>query len=99
MEHLAPSLTPIGLFFQAGPVAKAVLLTLLAASIWCWGLIIEGIWCIRRLNQAVRAARNDVLHPSTELLVPIIDAGRRGAAPNIPGRSGGGARPRVAAHT
>ena len=34
MEHLAPSLTPIGLFFQAGPVAKAVLLTLLAASIW-----------------------------------------------------------------
>jgi len=96
MEHLTPSLTPIGLFFQAGPVAKTVLLTLLAPSIWCWVLIIEGIWCIRRLNQAVRAARNDVLHPSTDLLLPIIAAGRRAAAQTIPGESVGEARTRVA---
>ena len=96
MEHLAPSLTPIGLFFQAGPVAKTVLLMLLAASIWCWVLIIEGVWCIRRLNQAVRFARIDELHPSTDLLLPIVEAGRRAAAQTIPGESMGEARIRVA---
>ena len=35
MENVASSLTPLGLFMQAGPVAKAVFLLLLAASIWC----------------------------------------------------------------
>jgi biopolymer transport protein ExbB/TolQ len=96
MDQIAPSLTPIGLFFQAGPVAKSVLLLLLAASVWCWVLIIEGIWGIRRLNRAVRAARRDEPHPSTDLLLPIIAAGRKSAAQTIPGESVGEARIRVA---
>jgi biopolymer transport protein ExbB/TolQ len=96
MDQIVPSLTPIGLFFQAGPVAKTVLLTLLAASIWCWVLIIEGFWCIRRLNRAVRAARIDDVDPATVLLDPIAEAGRRAAAQTIPGETVGEARTRVA---
>jgi biopolymer transport protein ExbB len=96
MEHFTPSLTPIGLFLQAGFVAKAVLLILVAASIWCWVLIIEGLWCIRRLNRAIRTVRGGGQHPSTELLVPIIEAGGAAAALTIPGESVGEARTRVA---
>ena len=96
MEHFTPSLTPIGLFLQAGFVAKAVLLILVAASIWCWVLIIEGLWCIRRLNRAIRTVRGGGQHPSTELLVPIIAAGGAAAALTIPGESVGEARTRVA---
>ena len=40
-------LTPLGLFAEAGPVAKAVMLVLLLASIWCWVLIVEGAWSVR----------------------------------------------------
>ena len=96
MEHLTPALTPIGLFLQAGFVAKTVLLILVAASIWCWVLIIEGLWCIRRLNRAIRTVRGGGQHPSTELLVPIIAAGGAAAALTIPGESVGEARTRVA---
>ena len=96
MDQIAPSLTPIELFVQAGPVAKSVLLILLAASVWCWVLIVEGIWGIWRLNRAVRAARSAELLPSTDLLLPVIAAGRRAAAQIIPGESVGEARIRVA---
>jgi biopolymer transport protein ExbB/TolQ len=96
MEQITSSFTPIGLFLQAGPVAKTVLLLLVAASIWCWVLIIEGMWCIGRLNRAIRAARAGEQHPATKLLVPIIEAGRQAAALTIPGESLGEARTRVA---
>ena len=39
----AAALSPFGLFLQAGMIAKTVILLLLAASIWCWVLIIEGV--------------------------------------------------------
>jgi biopolymer transport protein ExbB/TolQ len=89
------TLTPVGLFFQAGPVGKTVLLLLLAASVWCWVLIIEAVWGIRRLNRAVRAAASDALDPATALLDPILAAGRRAAVQTIPGESVGEARIRV----
>jgi biopolymer transport protein ExbB/TolQ len=95
MEHIAHSLTPIALFLQAGPVAKTVLLLLLAASIWCWVLIIEGAWYVARLNRAVRAARAGERHRATGLLMPIIEAGYQEAALTIPGESVGEARTRV----
>jgi biopolymer transport protein ExbB/TolQ len=95
MDPIVHTLTPVGLFFQAGPVGKTVLLTLLAASVWCWVLIIEAIWGIRRLKRAVRAAATDVLDPATALLDPIIAAGRRAAAQTISGESVSEARMRV----
>jgi biopolymer transport protein ExbB/TolQ len=72
-----------------------VLLILLAASVWCWVLIIEAVWGIRRLNRAVRAAGSDVLDPASGLLDPIIAAGRRAAAQSFAGENLGEARIRV----
>jgi biopolymer transport protein ExbB/TolQ len=92
----AASLTPFGLFLQAGMVAKTVILLLLAASVWCWVLIIEGAWSIARLRRAVRVVRlADQTEPAS-LLFPIVDAGRRAESLTIPGESVGEARGRVA---
>jgi biopolymer transport protein ExbB/TolQ len=96
MGPQAPTLfTPLGLFMQAGPVAKAVLLLLLAASIWCWVLIIEGLWRIRRLTRAIDAAQVGNVPPA-ELLMPIVEAGRQAAALSISGETVGEFRSRVA---
>jgi biopolymer transport protein ExbB/TolQ len=94
MENLTSSLTPLGLFLQAGPVAKAVFLLLLAASIWCWVLIIEGLWGIRRLKKAINEARADGRHSG--LLSPIIESGRQAATVAISGETAGESRTRVA---
>jgi hypothetical protein len=59
-------------------------------------LIIEGLWGISRLNRAIRTVRSGGQHTSTELLVPIIEAGGAAAALTIPGESVGEARTRVA---
>ena len=96
MENVASSLTPLGLFMQAGPVAKAVFLLLLAASVWCWVLIIEGLWGIRRLNKAIHKTRANDQPSATELLSPIIEAGRQAATLDISGETAGESRTRVA---
>jgi biopolymer transport protein ExbB/TolQ len=90
------SLAPLALFMQAGPVAKAVFLLLLAASIWCWVLIIEAVWGISRLARAVRSTRPGGVHPTPALLAPIVEAGRRAAALAITGETAGETRTRVA---
>jgi biopolymer transport protein ExbB/TolQ len=88
------SFTPLSLFLHAGPVAKAVLLLLLAASIWCWVLIVEGLWRIYRLTRAIEAARQGkVSH--VDLLMPIVEAGRQAAALSISGETIGEFRSRV----
>lgn len=94
MDHSV--LTPLGLFVQAGPVAKSVLLLLLAASIWCWVLVLEGVWSLWRLNKAVHAVNDGGTSQANALLGPILEAGRRAAALTIPGESIGEARTRVA---
>jgi biopolymer transport protein ExbB/TolQ len=95
MEHATTSLTPLALFLQAGPVGKTVILLLLAASVWCWVLIVEGAWSVRRLRRAVRGARTGAPLPGPDLLAPIIMAGRQAAALAIPGESLGELRRRV----
>jgi biopolymer transport protein ExbB len=93
MEHDA--LSPLSLFIHAGPVAKAVILLLAAASIWCWVLIIEGAWSVMRLRNAVAAARGHGPAYRASLLAPIADAGLQAAALTISGESTGDARSRV----
>jgi biopolymer transport protein ExbB/TolQ len=93
MEHAATALSPLTLFVQAGPVAKVVILMLLGASIWCWVLIIEGVWSVGRLRKAIATARGGC--GSAELLSPIAEAGRQAGALHIPGESIGEARTRV----
>ncbi|SEE35708.1 Biopolymer transport protein ExbB/TolQ [Rhizobiales bacterium GAS191] len=93
MEHGV--LTPLGLFTEAGPAAKAVMLMLVLASIWCWILIVEGAWSVRRLNRAVRALRGGGADREAALLEPLLVAGRQAASLTIAGESAGELRTRV----
>jgi biopolymer transport protein ExbB/TolQ len=93
MESVPTQLAPFALFLEAGPVAKAVFVLLLAASVWCWVLIIEGAWGISRLRRAIRAGRQ---HPLPLLLAPIVEAGRRAAMLSIAGETAGETRARIA---
>src|SRR3546814_9691044 len=43
-------LSPWGLFLQADPVVKIVMLLLILASIWCWAIIIDKLRRLRRLR-------------------------------------------------
>lgn len=43
-------ITMLGLFLQADWVVKSVMLMLLAASVWCWAIIIEKMMRIRKMN-------------------------------------------------
>jgi biopolymer transport protein TolQ len=40
----------ISLFLRADPVVKAVILLLLTASVWCWAIIFQKYFSMRRLN-------------------------------------------------
>jgi biopolymer transport protein TolQ len=46
----AHQITIWGLFWQADLLVKLVMVLLLAASVWCWAIIIEKVMRIRRLN-------------------------------------------------
>jgi biopolymer transport protein ExbB/TolQ len=94
MEHAATALSPLSLFLQAGPVAKVVILLLAAASIWCWVLIIEGIWSVVRLRRAIAAAQAGD-GQGASLLSPIVEAGYQASALQIPGETSGEVRMRV----
>ncbi|MFI5011248.1 MAG: MotA/TolQ/ExbB proton channel family protein [Hyphomicrobiales bacterium] len=94
MDH--GMLTPIGLFTEAGPVAKTVMLILVLASIWCWILIVEGIWSVLRLTRSIGALRRGGADRRANLLDPLLSAGRQAAALAIPGETVGERRVRVA---
>jgi biopolymer transport protein ExbB/TolQ len=81
------------MFLQAGPVGKAVMATLLIASLWCWILIVEGVVTVVRLARAVRTARAGAPSP---LFEPIEAAGRGAARRSVIDESVGEKRRRVA---
>ena len=85
------SLSPWGLFMQAGPVGKCVMALLLLASIWCWTLIVEGALAVRRLRAAVVAAKLGD-HP---MLAPIASDGEASAHLRIEGEAVGERRARI----
>ena len=66
---------------------------LLLASLWCWILIVEGVFTVVRLARALRAARAGASSP---LLAPIEAAGRSAARLAVIGESVGEKRQRVA---
>jgi biopolymer transport protein TolQ len=55
----AATLSPIGLFLQADLVVKAVMLGLLAASIWTWAIIIGFSLTLTRVTRANEAYERD----------------------------------------
>jgi len=87
------SLSPVGMFIEAGPVGKAVMAILLIASLWSWILIVEGVFTVVRIARAVRSARAGA---PTPLIEPIEAAGREAARFRVIDESAGETRRRVA---
>ncbi len=85
-------ISPVEFFQQAGPVGKTVILLLLAASLYCWVLIIEGVVNIFRFGAALKRWRNG---EASSLFAPILVAGQQAAARAIPGEGVGEVRQRV----
>ena len=68
------SLSPMGLFAQAGPVGKTVIILLGIASVWCWYQIFDGIVGIVRLGGSLKRARRN---EQTKLIDAVVVAGIR----------------------
>jgi biopolymer transport protein ExbB/TolQ len=77
---LAP-MSPLGMFIYAGPVSKLVMALLLAAAVWTWVLIIDGVFVLRRLSKALDRVRagGDV-----GVLWPIAEAAREASQAQLP---------------
>jgi len=77
-------LTPLNLFWQAGPVVKTVVLILIASSVWCWVVISEVAIAVVRLRREIRARQLNG-NARSQVLDPIFEAGRGAAAVRHPG--------------
>lgn len=55
LGEYAHDLSMWGLFMMADPIVKAVMLMLVAASIWCWAIIISKRATTSKLNKAARS--------------------------------------------
>ena len=77
---LAP-MSPLGMFFYAGPVSKLVMALLLAAAVWTWVLIIDGVFVLLRLSKALDRVRagGDI-----GVLWPIAEAAREASQAELP---------------
>ena len=79
------SISPLGLFFEAGIVGKSVMLVLFLASIWCWILILEAWIAARRLSRAIGAALEGGGLPP--LIAAILRAGDAAAEIHVASES------------
>jgi biopolymer transport protein ExbB/TolQ len=68
-------ISPVELFIEAGPVVKAVITILLAASLWCWIIIFDALLTLSRLRRAIRSAGASKGRMG-ELTAKIFTAGR-----------------------
>jgi biopolymer transport protein ExbB/TolQ len=71
-------ISPVELFMQAGPVVKAVIVILIAASLWCWIIIFEALWTLGRLRRAIKS-EGAYKSRMGELTAKIFAAGREEA--------------------
>ena len=51
----AASLSILALFLQAGIVVKCVMIGLMAASVWCWAIVVDKIFLYRRTRSQMDA--------------------------------------------
>ena len=86
------SVSPWQWFLEAGPVGKGVMGLLVALSVWCWLLIVEGLFSLARVKRAIGRARKGA---PPILLEPILAAGQAAAEAHPEGESLGEARTRV----
>lgn len=87
-----PPMSPLGLFLNAGLISKAVMILLLAASIWTWVLIIDGIIVVFRISRAINSARSG---GPVGVLWPIAAAGKKALKVEIPNEAIAKKRERV----
>jgi biopolymer transport protein ExbB len=87
------SISPINLFWQAGPVGKAVMALLGLASVYGWAVILESIFASLRVGRAIRQARASG-RPGQ--LASVADAGRAAAAIVLPAETVSDRRQRLA---
>jgi biopolymer transport protein ExbB/TolQ len=87
------SLSPVSLFMQAGLVGKFVMAVLMAASVWCWLLIVEALVGALRL---ARALRNAQAGGDATLLSAVDAAGAQEARMRVSGETVSERRQRVA---
>jgi biopolymer transport protein ExbB/TolQ len=87
------SLSPLAMFVNAGPVGKAVMLTLVAASVYTWVLIALGVYSVIKIGKSARSARAG---GEVGVLAPVAAAGKSAAAYDLPGESIGEKRERIA---
>ncbi|MGJ0508958.1 MAG: MotA/TolQ/ExbB proton channel family protein [Methylocystis sp.] len=76
-----PSMSPLGLFLNAGPTSKLVMAILLAASVWTWVLIIDAVIVARRIATSVKSAREG---GPVGVLWPIVEAARDAQSLHLP---------------
>jgi len=91
----------LGLFLQADPIVKGVMILLILASVVCWGIIIEKVIRFRRLAreagrlEGLARARATVLPRGSEgLIAQIVTAGAHEAQERLDGESRGESRER-----
>jgi biopolymer transport protein ExbB/TolQ len=93
MDHT--SLSPLAMFLNAGPVGKVVMALLLAASIWTWVLIVEGVAAVLRISKATKEARAG---GPVGVLEPVAAAAREAYALDLADETVGDKRERIAEH-
>jgi biopolymer transport protein TolQ len=91
----------LGLFLQADPIVKGVMILLIAASVGCWGIIIDKVMRFRRLGrdalrlEGLARARATVLPRGADgLIAQILAAGAHEAQEHLDGESRGESRER-----
>ncbi|MFO1124698.1 MAG: MotA/TolQ/ExbB proton channel family protein [Methylocystis sp.] len=89
--NLAP-MSPLGMFLYAGPVSKVVMALLLAAAVWTWVLLIDGVFVLVRLSKALDRARRG---GDIGVLWPIADAAREASQTKLSNETGRQKRERV----
>lgn len=60
-----PSLSPVDLFMQAGPVVKGVIVLLMLSSVWCWAIILRcgiGLGGLRRAVSRMELGRTHAMN-------------------------------------
>ena len=84
--------SPVEFFLMAGSVGRVVMLILSAGSIWCWVLILEGVYGIYRFRRALRSWHRG---GPVALLAPIVEAGDAASGHRFPGEGIGDVRIRM----
>lgn len=90
-----PSMSPLGLFLNAGPVSKFVMAMLIGASVWTWVLIADAVIVTMRISASLKSAREG---GATGVLWPIADAVGEAVNLHLPDEDAETRRQRISKH-